>query len=128
MVTFEALELNDGSPIYLQIVGHIKRKIVAREIENGDDMPSRRTVSALLGINPNTIQKAYKLLEEENLIKSHGGAKSVITIDDMTVQGLKQELLREHVESVLATMFAMGIEKEEAIALFMKLWEENYEE
>ena len=38
-----------------------------------DELPSRRVLSAMLGVNPNTIQKAYKILEDNALIASHGG-------------------------------------------------------
>lgn len=127
MVSFENLELDNNSPIYMQIVTHIKRKIVSGEIENGDNMPSRRVVSALLGVNPNTIQKAYKLLEEENIIKSQSGAKSLITIDKKSIKVLKKELLSENLGSVITTMYEMGIEKDEAKGLFTSLWEDKYE-
>ncbi len=127
MVSFEMLELNDNSPIYLQIIGHIKRKIVSGEIVNGDNMPSRRIVSALIGVNPNTIQKAYKLLEEEGIIKSQAGAKSLITIDKSTISKLKKDLLSQNIELVIDIMYEMGIEKTEANALFLNLWEEKYE-
>ncbi|MFQ9411615.1 MAG: hypothetical protein ACLR1T_11925 [Evtepia gabavorous] len=39
-------------------------------------------MSALLGVNPNTVQKAYRLLEEEGLILSHTGAKSTVVADE----------------------------------------------
>ena len=65
MISFENFTAKDGIPIYLQIVQHIQREIVAGTIKNGDEVPSRRVLSALLGVNPNTIQKAYRILEDE---------------------------------------------------------------
>ena len=55
--------MTDTSPIYLQILLYIKRGIIAGSIVDGAELPSRRVLSALLGVNPNTVQKAYKLLE-----------------------------------------------------------------
>ena len=55
---------------------YVKRGVVSGAIVDGDELPSRRVVSALLGVNPNTVQKAYRALEDEGLIESHTGAKS----------------------------------------------------
>ena len=68
MISFEQFMMSDGSPIYLQILLYIKRGIIAGIICDGDELPSRRVLSALLGVNPNTVQKAYKMLEDEGLI------------------------------------------------------------
>ena len=56
MVDFGQLQLTDGVPIYLQIIGYLKAGISAGVVKDGDELPSRRTLSALLGVNPNTIQ------------------------------------------------------------------------
>ena len=74
MISFDHFIPNDQSPIYQQIILYIKQGIAAGVIRNGDEMPSRRTLSALLGVNPNTVQKSYKLLEEEGIISSTPGA------------------------------------------------------
>ena len=65
MISFECFPLEEGIPIYLQIIRHVKRGIVAGIVRDGDELPSRRVLSARLGVNPNTVQKAYRLLEEE---------------------------------------------------------------
>lgn len=76
MLSFSHLILADGVPIYQQILRYVKLGIAGGTIAHGEELPSRRVVSALLGVNPNTVQKAYRLLEEEGLILSHTGAKS----------------------------------------------------
>ena len=64
MISFEQFTQEEGSPIYLQILRYIKRGVVAGSIADGDELPSRRVLSALLGFNPNTVQKACRILEE----------------------------------------------------------------
>lgn len=123
MVSFQELILGEDSPIYLQLVQYIKRGIVSGTIEDQDPVPSRRMVSALLGVNPNTIQKAYHILEEEGLLQSQTGAKSAITISVKTVNRLRKELIESDVKSVVVAMQGMGIGKQEALALFQELWE-----
>ena len=80
MISFENFIMQGGSPIYMQILLYIKRGIIAGMIMDGDELPSRRVLSALLGVNPNTVQKAYKMLEDEGLIQSRAGAKSCVVI------------------------------------------------
>ena len=70
MVSFDAFRAVDGAPVYLQIIRYIKRGAVAGTIRDGDELPSRRVLSALLGINPNTVQKAFHLLAPRSLAAS----------------------------------------------------------
>ena len=122
MITFEHFHAEDGMPIYLQIVRHIKRGIVSGTMIHGDEVPSRRQLSALLGVNPNTIQKSYAILEEEGLMTSHTGAKSYMTLTDATVAAVRKELLRADAISVIEALRQMGLDKSEAIALIETYW------
>ena len=63
MVVFDQFQSNGNIPIYLQIILFIKKGIIAKSIVNNEELPSRRYLSTLLGINPNTVQKAFRILE-----------------------------------------------------------------
>ena len=123
MISFELFTMQDGSPIYLQILLYIKRGIIAGIICDGDELPSRRVLSALLGVNPNTVQKAYKLLEEEGLIQSRAGAKSCVAVTEEKIQEIRAELLNEDAKGAVSAFKLMGIRKEEAHALIDKYWD-----
>ena len=123
MVSFDSFSLADGIPIYQQILLFLKREAVAGTIRDGDELPSRRVLSALLGINPNTVQKAYRMLEEEGLIASHSGAKSLMVLDEETLRRVRGELLEADAKSVVNAMKQMGLTKEEALALIDQYWE-----
>ncbi len=123
MISFERFLMADGVPIYLQILLYIKRGVVAGSIQNGDELPSRRVLSALLGVNPNTVQKAYRLLEEEGLIQSHPGAKSIMVLPPETVARVRAELLESDARSIAAAMKQMGLSKAEALALLERYWD-----
>ena len=122
MISFDKFIMSEGSPIYLQIILHIKRGIVAGTVIDGDELPSRRVLSALLGVNPNTIQKAYRILEEENLIESHAGAKSYMVLTEDTVKRISEELIREDAENIVSSLKQMGLSKEDAVALIERYW------
>ena len=110
-------------PIYLQIILFVKRGIIAGVISDGDELPSRRVLSALLGVNPNTVQKAYRMLEEEGLIQSHSGAKSYVVLNGVVKERIRSELLESDAKSVIHSLRQMGLTKEDAVALIEKYWE-----
>ena len=60
MLSFSGFRLEDGSPIYQQIIRYLEQGIAAGTIRDGDGIPSRRVLSAQLGVNPNTVQKACR--------------------------------------------------------------------
>ena len=123
MISFDSFVLEDNVPIYLQIVGFIKRGIVAGSISDGDELPSRRMLSALLGVNPNTVQKSYALLEEEGLIHSRSGAKSCVAVSDAAVRRLRGEVLAVSLRTVIEAMKQMGMTLEDAQTALADHWE-----
>lgn len=125
MISFEELVLGPGVPIYLQIVLYVKRGMAAGTIRDGDEMPSRRVLSSLLGVNPNTIQKAYRMLEEEGLICSHAGAKSYASVTPEQMAQVRRQLLEEEVRRMVAAMKQMDVTREEALDMVGTLWEES---
>ena len=122
MISFEEFLLEGDSPIYLQILRYIKRGVVAETIVDGDELPSRRMLSARLGVNPNTVQKAYHLLEEEGLIQSRSGAKSCMVLDRERVAAIRAELLEADARNAVKLLKQMGVSKEEAIGLIEQYW------
>ena len=123
MISFEQFLMEDGVPIYLQILLFIKRGAIAGTIRDGDELPSRRMLSGLLSVNPNTVQKAYRMLEDEGLIQSHSGAKSYMVLDEEKLELIREELLENDATSIVRAMKQMGLSKKEAISLIEKFWE-----
>ena len=125
MVSFEAFRTVDGTPMYLQIINFIKRGAIAGTIRDGDELPSRRVLSALLGINPNTVQKAFHMLEEEHLMESRTGAKSCMTLPPDTLDALRREVLSDELRAMARTLRQLGISREEALRLIEQAWKEE---
>ena len=126
-VSMDGLELTEDIPIYLQIIKYVKNEIAIGHIKKGDEMPSRRMLSALLGVNPNTIQKAYRFLEEEGIIQSHAGAKSYVMIDEEGAERIRQELFEYEIRQMIHTFRQMQATKEDAILWLERLWKEGEE-
>lgn len=127
MISFEGFALGDGYPIYLQIIRHIKQGIAAGAIGHQEEVPSRRALSALLGVNPNTIQKAYHILEEEGIVVSRSGAKSYTNVDEEITERIRRELLEGDTQVWVEAMKRMGVSREEAFRLAAQVWEKGQE-
>ena len=128
LVTFEGLRLEEGMPIYLQIIRYLERGIAAGTVRDGDELPSRRVLSARLGVNPNTVQKAYRTLEEEGVIASRSGAKSEVTLTPETVEAVRRQLLEQEAGSLVRALRQAGLDKAAALALLDRLWDETEKE
>ena len=128
LISFEGFKPDGNEPIYLQIVGYVKRGIVSGEIASGQELPSRRMLSALLGVNPNTAQKACRMLEEEGILVSHTGAKSYVTYTEEKRRALTTELVADGVRAAALRLKHLGITLDEAIRLISRAWEEDEKE
>ena len=128
MVSFDSFVMEPGVPIYAQIVRFVKGAVAAGTVADGEELPSRRVLSALLGVNPNTIQKAYRLLEEEGLIRSHPGAKSYVSAPPERAAAIRGELLAAEARRAAEALRRMGLDRGAALELIGRLWDEGEEE
>ena len=124
MIQFDSFMQAEGVPIYQQIIRYVKQGIAAGTIRAGEELPSRRVLSALLAVNPNTVQKAYRMMEEEGLVESHTGAKSCVHADAGRVAALRQELT-ETERAMVRSMKRMGLDRQSAWSLFERLYAEE---
>ena len=127
MIDFGAFRAEDGTPIYLQIIKYLKQGVVSGAVADGDELPSRRVLSALLGLNPNTVQKACRILEEEGLLVSHAGAKSCVRVTPELRERVRAELIRSDAVAAASAFRRMGVPLEEAIELVKRAYEEAEE-
>ena len=125
MIDFEGFVQTEGQPIYLQIMRYIKQGLASGIIADGEELPSRRALSAYLTVNPNTVQKAYRLLEEEELVQSHAGAKSFVCATERQRAVLRRELTENELRGMVRNMKGMGLTAKEAAALVEKLYAEE---
>ena len=124
MISFKEFSPDGNTPIYLQIVDYVRRGIAFGGIPDGDELPSRRALSVLLGINPNTVQRAFGMLEEEGLISSSHGVTSTVAAPPRRVEELREEFLASDVKAAAAMLKRSGLSLEQAAALLAAYWEE----
>jgi len=88
------LDYRDARPIYEQVKDGLRRLMVTGVIQEGEKLPSVRSMAATLAINPNTIQRAYEALEAEGYVCSVPGKGSFAAPNTGVDEGRKEELLR----------------------------------
>lgn len=128
MVSFEGFRPEGEAPIYLQLVRHVKHLAASGAVSDGEELPSRRVVSALLGINPNTVQRAFSQLEDEGLVVSRAGAKSRMQLDGERLARIKNELLGGEFARAVEAMRKSGLSLEQAHGLLDEIWKRESEE
>ncbi len=108
---------NNRDPVYLQVVRHFKEQIATGRLKAGQVIPSRRELGALLKINPNTAQKAYKEMEEQRLIITEGNSPSRITEEADILRAIRSELLEGAVEAFVVSVGRIDVPVDELLDL-----------
>src|SRR5688572_11487904 len=67
------IAIRPGSPVYEQIVYAVKKAVAQGALKAGDRFPSVRGLSQELGVNPNTVQKAFAELTDQGVLEVHAG-------------------------------------------------------
>lgn len=122
MLDFTKLELNASEPVYIQIVSFVKRQIFIGTAEKGESLPSRRELAAILKINPNTVQKAFRLMEEEGIVVTPPNAVSMIHWDEEIYLKLQKELTAGLVADFVAHAKENGLTLETVTELLKEEW------
>lgn len=126
MLSFSHLILADGVPIYQQILRYVKLGIAGGTIAHGEELPSRRVVSALLGVNPNTGPEGLPgCWRRRALSCPTPGPRAPWWADEAAQSRVRGELLQAEVRDTIAAMKHMGLSRQEALALVDQLWKEG---
>lgn len=123
MLNFYDLELNNKDPVYMQIAQYVKRKILLKETFAGDWLPSRRDIAAQIGVNPNTVQKAFKLMEEEGYVHTSGNQGSLIYIDEAILKQIEEELTVRMVDEFISSAKEINLSFKKVIELISDGWD-----
>lgn len=92
------INFQDSRPIYEQIVENFKMQMYKGILQEGDQMPSVRSLAVELSTNPNTVQKAYAELERQGFICTVKGRGNFVKGDALLKDNKKKELVDKIVE------------------------------
>jgi GntR family transcriptional regulator len=107
--------INNASdrPVYLQIIDQVKRDIALGRLAKDERLPTVRQLAQQLAINPNTIAKAYRQLEQEGIIVTKAGAGAfVANLDSSLSRTVRRKLICDEMERIVVSAFHMQIDKQ----------------
>ena len=112
------ISVQDGAPIYQQIVEQVKYLVAAGRMKPGDDVPPIRVLAEQLRINPNTVARAYLELEREGIVVMRQGfGTTVAEVKTLLRRREKLRLLAEPADRLLSHAHHLDVGFDEVIAL-----------
>lgn len=111
----------------MQVIQYFKQQIASGKIAMGEEIPSRRELAGLLKINPNTVQRAYREMEESGLIYTDGNLPSKVTTDRVVIQQTKDELITNAVNEFISSVQPIQIPLTELLDIIKVKYAETAE-
>lgn len=109
-------------PVYKQLMDQIRLLVASGALAAGDELPSTRSLSAELGVNPMTVSKAFSLLEREEIVERRPGRPLVVKgTDEAGRRERRREALRRGLDPAVRVARQLGFAPGEALALFAEL-------
>jgi GntR family transcriptional regulator len=107
---FRKLNPTSGIPIYKQLKDQIRHLIEIGALKQGDQLPSLRTLSEMLVINPNTVVRVYRELELEGVIEvSHGLGAFIATTNEKKAKTQRVKDAQEEIRHMIETFKKKGL-------------------
>lgn len=116
---------NANVPIYIQVVDDIKTKIMNGSLKPGDKIASVREMAVDLGVNPNTIQRAFTELEREGFIRTERAVGRYVADNLQLIKDCKKKEVKKKIEDFLAQMQLLGMDYEDVLQYLQKYKGEN---
>ena len=117
---------HSGVPIFRQLMDQVKLSIASGVLAVGAELPSIRSISVPLGVNPMTISKAYNLLVREGVLERRPGRPLVVAAvgeDDLAAR--KEEQLRDLLRPAVHLVRQLDLSSAQAAQLFTTMLDQE---
>lgn len=113
----------DGKqPIYEQLYNGITSLIASGSLSPEEKLPAVREIAKKLGVNPNTVQKAYAMLEQKGFIYSIPAKGSYVSSKTEAAKALQKESLRR-LKETLSSAKTVGVKKSDILRTVNEIWD-----
>lgn len=108
-----------GSPIYKQVVEQIGEAIARGQLTYGDRLPAVRKLASELVINPNTVARAYTILEQQGLVVTKSGSGTFVSDPRFRQRDAADiNVLSERIDNIISRGINLGFSTSEMVELF----------
>ena len=106
------MNFNTEKPIYLQIVDMISDRILSGELQGGDRIPSVREYGADIGVNPNTMVRAYEKLTADGIIYNKRGIGYFVSDDalETVLEAQRKDFIEKEVPAIRQRLLLLGLD------------------
>lgn len=111
-------------PVYEQIIKQVEEQVLTGILKEGDKLPSVRSLSVKLSINPNTIQKAYTELDRRQMIITVPGKGSFISQKAVEVVGASSREKLPELTKIIRALALAGVTRDEIIRNVNEVFED----
>lgn len=120
-----SIKINPESdvPVYKQIAYGLESAILISKAPPGSRMPTVRRLAELLHVDPNTVQKSYKLLKDERVICSKPGEGCYISKNIGKITEIKRERISGKLKEIAAEAKAAGIWTEDLFLMISEVYD-----
>jgi len=114
------IDPDSAVPIYLQIVHTVKHQVATGRLKPGAQLPTVRELATILSINPNTVARAYDLLDGDGVITTQQGRGTYVREkpDGVHLTRVRQEQLKAMMDGVIGKALSTGYTPEEIRGVF----------
>ncbi|MCD8151387.1 MAG: GntR family transcriptional regulator [Clostridiales bacterium] len=114
------IDFDSDEALYIQLRNQIIYGIATRQYQEGDSLPSVRSLADTIGINMHTVNKAYAVLRQEGLLRLGRRTGAVIAIDLDKIKAMEE--MKDHLRLAVARGFCKGITREETHQLVDEIY------
>ncbi len=110
-------QFNSTEAVFIQIADRLRAEIISGKYAPNSQIPTVRQLAFEVSVNPNTMQKALSLLEEEGLLCTRSTVGRFITSDTQVICAARERMKREAVQKLVREARALGMSEEELITM-----------
>jgi GntR family transcriptional regulator len=108
----------DGVPVYLQIVNQVKYLVASSRLAAGEELPPIRALAAQLLINPNTVARAYRELEQAGVVEKRSTSGTYVSANPSPLARRERlRILAERIDALLAEARQMDVDTDALVEL-----------
>lgn len=112
-----AWSFSSDKPVYVQIAERIMASVVSGEYKPAEQIPTVRQLALEAAVNPNTIQHAFSVLENEGVIVSQGTVGRYVTEDASVIEQCRKQMTEQIVKKFVKDIEKLSVDKAQVLSM-----------